>query len=145
VASSSSLRADPAEESFTIPAPLRGSSEDNLPHRKLVKAIQHIPKKVEELQAKAVIDSETYKGDALTAAAKGGLFLRQLRMEEEQQTEAVDTYTEALKQLISIGKGAGLKYVQRILLRWYEPLTQEIAAEMKLIERKVPGDFRAVS
>jgi hypothetical protein len=124
---------------------LKGAPDSEPAHHRLVRAIQHIPKKVQELEEKAAIDGETYRSDAVTAAARGGLFLRQLRIEEEQQEEAVNTYTDSLKELISIGRGTGLKHVQRILLRWYEPLTQEIAAEMKLIARKVPGNYRAVS
>jgi hypothetical protein len=101
-------------------------------HNELIRAIQHIPRVALDLKKKALVDVDTYGYDALVAAEKGGLFVRQLLMEEEQQSDAVTAYTESLKELINMGRGTGLKYVQRILLKWYEPFTQEIADEIRL-------------
>ena len=113
-------------------------------HKDLLRTLKHIPDKVLELKKKALIDSETYGTDAITAAERGGLFLRQLRMEEETHSDAVNTYTQSLKQLIGMGKSTNLRYIQRILLKWYEPLAREIDAEIKRIEKKEVGMDRTV-
>ena len=113
-------------------------------HKDLLRTLKHIPDKVLELKKKALIDSDTYGTDAITAAERGGLFLRQLRMEEETHSDAVNTYTQSLKQLIGMGKSTNLRYIQRILLKWYEPLAREIDAEIKRIEKKEVGMDRTV-
>ena len=113
-------------------------------HEELLRTLKHIPHKVNELQKKAIIDEETYGTDAKTAAERGGLFLRQLRLEEETHSDAVNTYTQSLKQLIGMGKGTNLRYIQRVLLKWYEPLAREIDAEIRRIEKKEVGMDRTV-
>lgn len=113
-------------------------------HQELLWTLKHIPDKVNELQKKAIIDEETYGTDAKTAAERGGLFLRQLRMEEETHSDAVNAYTQSLKQLIGMGKGTNLRYIQRILLKWYEPLAREIDAEIRRIEKKEVGMDRTI-
>lgn len=113
-------------------------------HQALLRTLKVIPDKVNELKKKAMIDEETYGTDAIAAAERGGLFLRQLRMEEETHSDAVKVYTKSLKQLIGMGKGTKLRYIQKTLLKWYEPLAREIDAEIKRIERKEYGMDRTV-
>jgi hypothetical protein len=93
-------------------------------------------------QLKAV-DIATF--NKLEEAHKSALFLRQLYAEEEQQSDAVSDYNESLKNLITVGRGTGLKYIQRVLLKWYEPLTRVLDAEVSLIEQRVVGQDRTVS
>lgn len=89
------------------------------------------------------VDIATF--NKLEEAHKSALFLRQLYAEEEQQSDAVSDYNEALKNLITVGRGTGLKYIQRVLLKWYEPLTRVLDAEVSLIEQRVVGQDRTVS
>jgi DNA-directed RNA polymerase len=114
-------------------------------HRELVRAISQLSKKeLIDLKKKTLADEDTFRFNAITAAEKDGLYLKQLTIEEEQQSDAVSEYLESLQQLISMGRGTSLKYVQKILLRWYRPLTQEIEEEVRLIEEKVAGIDRAM-
>jgi DNA-directed RNA polymerase len=112
-------------------------------HRIFVRAISQLSKdEVIDLKANLLAAEDTYGFDAIIAAEKSVSYVRQLNIEEEQQSDAVSEYLESLKQMISIGKGTSLKYIQRILLRWYTPLTQEIEEEVRLIEQKVAGNDR---
>jgi hypothetical protein len=43
---------------------------------------------------------------------------RQIKIEEEMIKNAVQGYTAALQNLLKIGKGTGLKFVQKILISW---------------------------
>eukprot|EP00596_Hydrurales_sp_CCMP1899_P000357 CAMPEP_0119048724 /NCGR_PEP_ID=MMETSP1177-20130426/60699_1 /TAXON_ID=2985 /ORGANISM="Ochromonas sp, Strain CCMP1899" /LENGTH=975 /DNA_ID=CAMNT_0007025033 /DNA_START=116 /DNA_END=3043 /DNA_ORIENTATION=+ len=109
-------------------------------HGTLVRAISQLSKdELIDLKANLLANEDTDGFDAIIAAEKSVAYVRQLNIEEEQQSDAVSEYLESLKQLISIGRGTSLKYVQRILLRWYTPLTQEIEEEVRLIEQKVAG------
>lgn len=111
-------------------------------HRKLVEALQQIPLKIEEINAKARRDMDMYADDARSAASQGGMFICQIKMEEEQHSDAVLTFDKYTKQLMNMGKGTGLKFIQKIMLSWYEPLTQEIEKEIQLIQNKAPGKDR---
>ena len=83
--------------------------------------------------------------DILVSSDYNARYARQLSMEEQQQSDAVKDYNESLLQLISIGRCTGLRYVQRVLLRWYEPLTRLIDSEIVLIEAKKSGHDRMVN
>jgi len=114
-------------------------------HRKLVETLSHIPRKVAELEVKAKENENeigTYEQDAIMAASRSGLFYRQLKVEEEQMADAAHNYNETLKNIMELGRGTGLKHVQRIILRWYEPLNAAIEREKKLILNKVTGKDR---
>lgn len=43
---------------------------------------------------------------------------RQIQLEEQMLADAVLGYTAALQNLLKLGKGSGLKFVQRILISW---------------------------
>lgn len=105
----------------------------------LFNTIKHIPEKIKDLveQANKNNDANTNFVDA--ANTHSGLFIRQLKIEEEQQFQAGLTYHEMLQQLMKTGQGTGLKMVQRILLKWYEPMCEAISAEIKLVQQGVPG------
>jgi len=114
-------------------------------HRKLVETLSHIPRKVAELEVKARENENevgSYEQDAIMAASRSGLFYRQLKVEEEQMADAAHNYNETLKNIMELGRGTGLKHVQRIILRWYEPLNAAIEREKKLILNKVSGKDR---
>ena len=51
------------------------------------------------------------------------LLARQKKNEEQMVADAVLGYTEVLQNLLKLGKGSGLKFVQKILIGWYEPLS----------------------
>lgn len=113
-------------------------------HRKLVETLSHIPKKALEFQTRARddLDDESSQRDAMAAASRSGLFYRQLKIEEEQMADAAQNYAEALKNIMELGKGSGLKFVQRIALKWYEPLNAAIEHEKKQILKKQPAADR---
>lgn len=120
-------------------------SNDECLRQELVDALKQVASRTldeRKRQLKAV-DIDTF--NKLEEAHKSALFLRQLYAEEEQQSDAVSDYNEALKNLITVGRGTGLKYIQRILLKWYEPLTRVLDAEVSLIEQRVVGQDRTVS
>ena len=124
------------------------TANDNFELLRLVKAINYIPNKVKELHYNSrVFDmKELHQVDAkVEEEMGGGLYLRQMLLEEEMHNDAVETYTAGLKQLMGMGKGTHLKYIQRVLLKWYEPLVKEIETEIKAVENKIPGMDRSVS
>lgn len=150
-----STQADTSPESLVLQITNDGSEIDSIlekmrtsntytsTHRDLIRVIAQKPKEeVMDLKKKAMMDEDTYGFDAIIAAEKDGLHLRQLEMEEVQYSDAVIEYLDSLNQLIKLGKGTSLKYIQRILLRWYTPLTQEIEDEVRLIEQRVSGHDR---
>ena len=108
----------------------------------LIDAIKQIPIQVKELEVKAKKDYSKYGSDYAMAASHGGLFLRQLKMEEEQLSEASNLHAEILQQLSKIGSSTGLKRIQIKILDWYEPFLKEVVNELYLIESKVPGPDR---
>ena len=97
------------------------------------------------VKKKWMSEEDTGPYDMLVSSDYNARYARQLIMEEEQQSDAVKEYNESLRQLITMGRGTGLKYVQRVLLRWYEPLTRLIDSEMALIEAKKAGHDRMVN
>ena len=125
-------------ELFTISTP---SHIEN--HKKLLETIGHIPQKVNEIKKLAKYDHETYKDDLEAAVHKhSGLFVRQLKIEEEQQTEALHNYEASIHGLLRMGRGTGLKRIQKTLLQWYEPLCEAISAEILLVQQNIPGKNR---
>ena len=111
----------------------------------LAKAVEEATYDTLDMRKRALMNEDDLRPyEALVAAHHTSLFARQLHMEQEQQSDAVEEYNESLKQLIVMGRGTGLKYVQRVLLRWYEPLTRVIDAEMSLIEARTSGQDRLV-
>jgi hypothetical protein len=120
-------------------------TDDEYLRQELVDALKQVASRTldeRKRQLKAE-DIETF--NKLEEAHKSALFLRQLYAEEEQQSDAVSDYNESLKNLITVGRGTGLKYIQRVLLKWYEPLTRVLDAEVSLIEQRVVGQDRTVS
>ena len=94
---------------------------------------------VKELEVKAKKDYSKYGSDYAMATNHSGLFLRQLKIEEEQLSEAANLHTEILQQLSKIGSSTGLKRIQMKILDWYDPFLKEVINEIYLIENKVYG------
>lgn len=94
---------------------------------------------VKELEVKAKTDYNKYGSDYAMATSQSGLFLRQLKIEEEVLSEAANLHTEVLQQLSKIGSTTGLKRMQMKILDWYEPFLKEIVNEIYFVENNVPG------
>lgn len=69
---------------------------------------------------------------------------RQKKLENEQLNEAANDVKHAIENMMSMGKGSSLKYVQKYFLQWYEKLHAKITEELRLIEMKVPGKIRSI-
>ena len=130
-----------SKEAFQYPL---FDAEKTQSYMKLVETIKHIPDKVKEMNARATQDVESAP-TAVAANKHGGLFLRQLLIEKDQHSEAVAIYKTLTEQLMSMGKATGLKLVQRIMLKAFEPLTQQILEEIRLVKENEPGVDRRVS
>ena len=103
-------------------------------HRRLVATLSQIPNKVAELESMANVEEGIYREDAtIAASARSGLFYRQLKIEEEQLQDAAHNYISSLKNIMELGRGTGMKHVQKIVLKWYEPLHSAIEREKKLV------------
>lgn len=76
--------------------------------------------------------------------ARALLKQRQLFIEGEQLSEAVNGYANIVNNLLKMGRGTGLKTVQRTLLNMYEPLSKAIAQEITAIETGVMSKDRLV-
>jgi DNA-directed RNA polymerase, mitochondrial len=131
----------PSDLTDNAEKPPQLSARTDLAHINLVNTIKHIPNRVKEILDKAK-DDESLDGDIKAVNEHSGLFIRQLKIEEEQQDEAVKSYQQAVEKLLQIGKGTGIKHIQRIVLKWYEPLCESIAGELKLVVDKVHGNNR---
>ena len=70
---------------------------------------------------------------------------RQIEIEEKQHSAAVTEQAEMISSLRQLGRGTSLKRVQRNLVKWYEPLTEALQEEIRLIETNAPGGDRTVS
>lgn len=113
-------------------------------HSRLIDTLTRIPAKVDEIQEYAREDADTYLMESKASKKQSGLFYRQLKIEEEQMQDAVNEYTASLKQLMDMGKGTNMKYIQRMLLQWYEPLTVAIQDEIKAVQLREPAKDRSV-
>lgn len=92
--------------------------------------------------------------NAAINAARGGvsykpnhpqtLIERQIEIEEQQHSAAVNEQAEMISSLRQLGKGTSVKRVQRSLVKWYEPLTAALTEEIEMIEKSVPGGDRTV-
>ena len=111
---------------------------------RLIDTLTRIPAKVEEIEMYAHADADTYLTESRASKKQSGLFYRQLKIEEEQMADAVNEYTTSLKQLMDMGKGTNMKFIQRMLLEWYEPLTVAIQDEVKAVQLRKPGMDRSM-
>ncbi|KAH8073852.1 DNA-directed RNA polymerase [Aureococcus anophagefferens] len=76
------------------------------------------------------------------ALERHALYERQLELEEETLGARAD-YEAMIEDLLSLGKGAELKPVQRLMAQWYEPLVTRITAERKAtLDGDKGGDLR---
>lgn len=121
-----------------IPAPISSATtgDSNEHIRKLLKAIEHIPK--------SVADLNNFFDDC-DGRKYGGLYIRQINIEKEQHSKALEDFKRIQIELRKMGKATGLKNIQKVMLQSYEPLCNEIANEIKLISEKVPGKDRSVT
>lgn len=73
------------------------------------------------------------------------LYDKQIMIEEEQRTIAVEQYALMMKDLMKSGNATGTKSVRKMILNWYEPLTELILEERKLVARGDKTNDRGVS
>jgi len=104
----------------------------------LLQALDFIPKKVEAIQSSTSMHQELF-GPPHEVPDNTALYLRQIHLERMQEQAAKITYANSFKNLIQLGKGTGLKFIQKSLVSWYGPLCAEIAAEIELFKDCVPG------
>eukprot|EP01035_Chromulina_nebulosa_P017423 gene17423-22974_t len=109
---------------------------------RVLATIGYIPSKIKEIIDNAKGNHEIFDQDIPMAEKNGGLFIRQLQLEEEQEQRAYHEINESIKDLCKIGSGTSLKYMQRVIVQWYEPLCEAIIAEIKLINQNVLGKGR---
>ena len=121
------------------------SNDDFALHHKLAEEVALVSSQVVNKRKLDLLYADPELHTVLNNAHQTSLLTRQIQIEEEQQNAAVVHYNESLKQLITMGRGTGLKYIQRVLLKWYEPLTRVLDAEISLIESRVVGPDRTVS
>ena len=115
-----------------------------MPHQKLLQAIQYIPKNMRALEELHAREGSDYDEDIAAARLRSGLYLRQVKLEEEQHLEAVCSYLESVKLLVGMNRASSMKFVQRVLLSWFDPLTEAINLEIENIKAKVKGTDRTV-
>ena len=120
------------------------SSVMNNSHSRLLDTLAFIPKQVNSVQ-KLALEEDTYQVEADIAQRRSGMYYRQIKIEEEQMTDAVNSYTESLNALLKMGKGTNMKFIQKILLEWYEPLSVALTQEIKAVkQREVAADRAAI-
>lgn len=115
-----------------------------IPHQKLLQAIQYIPRNMQALEELHEREGEDYEQDVAAARLHSGLYLRQIKLEEEQHLEAMYAYLESVKQLVGMGRGTSMKFVQRVLLSWFDPLHEAILSEIEKVKSKEKGIDRSV-
>lgn len=142
VAAGTEIKTDVAEVN-TILEEMKMTGDITL-HQRLSDAVSSVSSIVIEERKKELLYTDPELYSHLNNAHQSSLLTRQIDIEEQQQSAAVTHYNESLKELISMGRGTGLKYVQRVLLKWYEPLTRVLDAEISLIEKRVTGPDRTV-
>eukprot|EP00606_Chrysophyceae_sp_TOSAG23-5_P000748 GSChrysophyteH2.ASY1.ANO1.1674.1 assembled CDS len=120
------------------------SSVMNHSHSRLLDTLAFIPEQVNSVQ-KLALEEDTYQVEADIAQRRSGMYYRQIKIEEEQMTDAVNSYTESLNALLKMGKGTNMKFIQKILLEWYEPLSVALTQEIKAVkQREVAADRAAI-
>lgn len=67
---------------------------------------------------------------------------RQIDLETLALRNTIEEYREIFHNVMKIGKGASLGPAQRLLVRWFKPLTERIEQEQMLVWRRVPADDR---
>ena len=67
-----------------------------------------------------------YKDDLDAVNEYGGLFLRQLQSEEKQNIDAVQEYLDSVQNLVKMNQATNMKYVQRLIAKWFNPLNEAI-------------------
>lgn len=63
-------------------------------------------------------------------------------MEEEMKALSLSEHTKVMNDLLNMGRGTGLKLIQRVMLQWYEPFVQEIKEEIRLIREQSSDEGR---
>jgi hypothetical protein len=95
-----------------------------------------------------IIQSKCIQSDPTKNLEKNrhtSLHQRQLDIENDQHTNALNEYKEIQEKLVHIGRGTGTAKIRNVLLQWYEPFMHEIKAEIALVEKGVTGIDRNVS
>jgi hypothetical protein len=96
------------------------------------------------LEALHAREGSDLKEDVKVARDQSGLYLRQIKLEEDQHIEALYSYLESVKNLAGMGRGTSMKFIQRFLLSWFEPLSKLIQLETKKIKANEKGLDRSV-
>ena len=116
------------------------SKISNPPQRELFEAFLKIPqaaKRLELLAAEAQPEDEIVYQDDLDAVNKhGGLYLRQIQSEEKQHIDAVREYLESVENLVNMNQATNMKYIQRLIAKWFIPLNKTIKDATKTEKAK---------
>lgn len=114
-------------------------------NRKLFDTFQKILVKLqtENKSKENVIDLTSIKTNHSKPKQEMTLYERQLQIEEEQRSAALNRQAEMFANLKQLGKGTSVKRVQRNLVNWYEPLTVALADELRMIESGISGEDRS--
>ena len=131
----------PISHSQSSPVTLASPQPSLNYHINLVEMMKLIPAKVNNMHSKVNFDEETISA----ANTQGGLFVNQLVLEEKQLTDAMKSYEQMTNNLIKMGRGTGMKRIQKTMLQWFENFRDEIAKESRLVETQTPGTDRSVS
>ncbi len=103
-------------------------------HNKLLDTLSLIPQQVDEIELRAY-EEDTYVTEATIAQQRSGMYYRQIKIEEEQMQDAVNSYTDRVSTMMELGRATSMKYIQKVLLQWYEPMSLMLTDEVKSINK----------
>ena len=108
----------------------------------LFETVSAIPQKSRAMELIASENDLTlYIGDLKSAHSQGGQYLRQINSEEKQHQVALDDYLSNVKKLVNYSKASDLKFVQKIISSWYDPLLNAIKNEVQNIKERKSGEL----
>lgn len=131
---------NPLEHGLSIPAPRSEKARVLQQFKDMVNQISSKPIAEKGMVATTLdVSKHIHEIDAYAVLKQ-----RQLFIEGEQISEAVNGYASMVEHLLKMGKSTGLKSVKRTLVNMYEPLSKAIALEVEKIEQGVKGLDRQV-
>jgi len=68
----------------------------------------------------------------------------QMALESDATREGANRYRRLAREAIERNEGAALKPAERLLIHWFEPLTQAISQEKRQCHKKAPGKDRKI-
>jgi hypothetical protein len=112
------------------------STISNLPQRELFEAFLQIPQTAKRLELLAAEDEIVYQDDLDAVNKHGGLYLRQIQSEEKQHIDAVQEYLDSVQNLVKMNQATNMKYIQRLIAKWFIPLNEAIKDATKTEKAK---------